>query len=42
VNNATWAMLNETEQALLREAEPATAGRLDEDALLALQQAARG
>jgi hypothetical protein len=41
MNNATWAMLNETEQALLREAEPAAAGRLDEDALLALHDRIR-
>jgi hypothetical protein len=35
MNNATWAMLNETEKALLRDAEPAAAATLDEDALLA-------
>src|SRR5215471_17747223 len=41
MNNATWAMLNDTEQALLREAEPAAAGRLDEDGLLALHDRIR-
>lgn len=41
MNNATWAMLNETEKALLREAEPAAAAKLDEDALLALHDRIR-
>jgi hypothetical protein len=41
MNNATWAMLNETEQGLLREAEPAAAAQLDEDALLDLHDRIR-
>jgi hypothetical protein len=41
VNNATWAMLNESEKALLREAEPRAAARLDEDALLDLHDRIR-
>ena len=33
MNNATWAMLNETEKALLREVEPHNMADLDEDGL---------
>jgi len=35
VNNAVWAMLNETEKALLRDTEPAALVGLDEDELIA-------
>jgi hypothetical protein len=41
MNNATWAMLNETEKTLLRDAEPAAAAELDEDALLDLHDRVR-
>ena len=41
MNNATWAMLNETEKALLREAEPRASASLDEDALLDLHDRIR-
>ena len=33
MNNAVWAMLNETEKGLLRDAEPSTLAGLDEDGL---------
>jgi len=41
MDNATWAMLNETEMALLRDAEPHNLGKLDEDELLALHDRIR-
>src|SRR5689334_6012263 len=41
MNNATWSMLNETEKALLRDAEPAALAKLDEDQLLALHDRIR-
>ena len=41
MNNAVWAMLNESEKALLRDAEPAALARLDEDGLLALHDRVR-
>jgi hypothetical protein len=41
MNNATWAMLNETEKGLLRDAEPSAAAKLDEDALLELHDRIR-
>ena len=41
MNNAVWAMLNETEKALLREAEPKALATLDEDALLTLHDRIR-
>ena len=41
MDNATWAMLNETEKELLRDAEPHGLGKLDEDELLALHDRIR-
>jgi hypothetical protein len=41
MNKATWAMLNESEKALLREAEAPSLGRLDEDALIDLHTRVR-
>lgn len=41
MDDATWAMLNETEKALLRDAEPHGLGKLDEDELLALHDRIR-
>lgn len=41
MNNAVWAMLNESEKALLRDAEPAALAKLDEDGLLALHDRVR-
>ena len=41
MNNALWGMLNETEQALLRQVEPAELAGLDEDALADLHDRVR-
>jgi hypothetical protein len=41
MKKAIWAMLNETEKALLREAEPAALGALDEDELSELHTRVR-
>jgi hypothetical protein len=41
MNDATWAMLNETEKALLRQAEAAPLARLDEDDLIELHTRVR-
>ena len=41
MNNATWAMLNETEKALLRQAEVSALARLDEDELIDLHTRVR-
>ena len=41
MNDALWAMLNETEQALLRQVEPAELDGLDEDALADLHDRIR-
>ena len=41
MNNATWAMLNESEKALLRQAEGAALARLDEDELIDLHTRVR-
>jgi hypothetical protein len=41
MNKATWAMLNESEKALLRSAEPSRLARLDEDALVDLHTRVR-
>jgi hypothetical protein len=41
MKNATWAMLNETEKALLRQAEGAALARLDEDELIDLHTRVR-
>lgn len=41
MNDAVWAMLNETEKALLRDTEPAALAPLDEDALAALHDRVR-
>lgn len=41
MNNAVWAMLNESEKALLRDAEPAALAKLDEDGLLVLHDRVR-
>src|SRR5262249_18288391 len=41
MNKATWAMLNDSEQELLRSAEPASLARLDEDALVDLHARVR-
>jgi hypothetical protein len=41
MNKATWAMLNESEKALLRQAEAASLARLDEDDLLDLHTRVR-
>lgn len=41
MDDATWAMLNETEKALLRQAEPRAIAELDEDALLVLHDRIR-
>jgi hypothetical protein len=41
MNNATWAMLNETEKALLRQAEPSSLATLDEDELIDLHTRVR-
>ena len=41
MNNAVWAMLNETETALLRAAEPSELATLDEDDLLDLHDKIR-
>jgi hypothetical protein len=41
MNNATWAMLNETEKALLRQSERSSLARLDEDELIELHTRVR-
>jgi len=41
MNNATWAMLNESEKALLRQADGASLARLDEDGLIDLHTRVR-
>jgi hypothetical protein len=41
MNNATWAMLNETEKALLRQAEGSSLAMLDEDELVDLHTRVR-
>lgn len=41
MKNDIWAMLNESEQALLRELEPRKMRKLDEDELVALHQRVR-
>src|SRR5262245_40608527 len=41
MNNATWAMLNESEKALLRQAEGAALAGLDEDELVDLHDRVR-
>src|SRR5262249_18697264 len=41
MNRATWAMLNETEKALLRHAERSSLARLDEDELIELHTRVR-
>jgi hypothetical protein len=41
VKNDIWSMLNESEQALLREIEPRTLRKLDEDELVAVHQRVR-
>jgi hypothetical protein len=41
MNNATWAMLNESEKALLRQADGASLARLDEDDLIDLHTRVR-
>jgi len=41
MKNDVWAMLNESEQALLRELEPRKLRKLDEDELVALHQRVR-
>lgn len=41
VNQATWAMLNETEKALLRQVEPKPLRELDEDGLVELHDRIR-
>ena len=41
MKNDIWAMLNESEQALLREIEPRKLRKLDEDELVAVHQRVR-
>src|SRR5690348_3490518 len=41
MNQATWAMLNDGEKALLRQSEGASLARLDEDALIDLHTRVR-
>ena len=41
MDDATWSMLNETEKALLRQAEPRALAELDEDGLLQLHDRIR-
>ena len=41
MDNAVWAMLNDTEKALLRETEPSALAGRDEDALAALHDRVR-
>src|SRR5215475_14149801 len=41
MNNATWAMLNESEKALLRQAERSSLASLDEDELIDLHTRVR-
>src|SRR3954454_19404523 len=41
MNNAVWAMLNETEKGLLRDAEPSSITGLDEDGLVELHDRIR-
>src|SRR5690348_14480540 len=41
VNNATWAMLNESEKALLRQVESSSLANLDEDELIDLHTRVR-
>jgi hypothetical protein len=41
MNKATWAMLNESEKALLRQAEASSLARLDEDELIDLHTRVR-
>jgi hypothetical protein len=41
MNKATWAMLNESEKALLRRAEPSALALLDEDELIELHDRVR-
>lgn len=41
MNNATWGMLNETEKALLRQADSSSLARLDEDQLIDLHTRVR-
>jgi hypothetical protein len=41
MNNATWAMLNESEKTLLRQVEAPSLARLDEDALIDLHARVR-
>ena len=41
MHDSVWVMLNETEKALLREADPARLSGLDEDALLTLHDRLR-
>src|SRR5262245_62328274 len=41
MNNATWAMLNESEKALLRQAEGSSLALLDEDELIDLHTRVR-